>query len=418
MQDNHERDNHENRHPFDGREDQTPLMPELEALESRLMLDAAQWDAESPDLGTLATYALALANDPSSAAPVTDGKVVSSPAPAPRVTPRLRLQPLTPRQPSTWTAYIVTLGIVATMALVLLRPLLLPHTSTVDNPTPTASMTAAATDTPLSTGTPTSPTKTPGGAGAGFTVQSIRTASVIFDTDNSASPGLATETGAPIPTATGGCGPHVIFYVTFAINLSNNPNQQVGPTALISYYFRNSDGSSDGSAAHPVYTMIPSGGTAMTISTSWQMPYTQANGALQWTELDIVQPNQISYKANFKVLCTFSLYEPIVSASPTSYNCATGGDQTFTLTGTLKPTFTLDNTSHTVTYFWEYDYSTHATTTPSQTVTFPPGATSMSIQPETVIGNAATQTASFQAFLYVNYAAWQYHSSVTVTSAC
>ncbi len=156
----------------------------------------------------------------------------------------------------------------------------------------------------------------------------------------------------------------------------------------------------------------------MTVTTTWQIPYTQASGSSQWTELDIVQPNQISYQANYKALCAFALVTPQMSVSPTSYNCVTGGDQTFTVTGTLEASLTPDNASHTVTYNWEYDYSTHGTTTPPQTVTFPPGVTSMPTQPETVTGNAATQTAAFQALLYVNYAGSQSHTSVTVTSAC
>ena len=134
--------------------------------------------------------------------------------------------------------------------------------------------------------------------------------------------------------------------------------------------------------------------------------------------VDIVQPNQISYQANYKALCAFSLTTPHVSVSSTSYNCATGGDQTFTVTGTLKASFTPDNASHTVTYFWDNEFSTHATTPPTQTVTFPPGVTSMPAQPETVIGNAATQTAAFHANLYVNYGESQMNSGVTVTSAC
>ncbi len=156
----------------------------------------------------------------------------------------------------------------------------------------------------------------------------------------------------------------------------------------------------------------------MTLRTMRQMPYTQASGSSQWTELDIVQLNQISYRANFKALCAFSLTTPHVSVSPTSYNCATGGDQTFTVTGALEASFTPDNASHTVTYYWENDFSTHGTTTPTQTVTFPPEVRSMPAQPETIIGNAADQTAAFHAYLRVNYGESQFYSGITVTSAC
>lgn len=294
-----------------------------------------------------------------------------------------------------------------------------PPLSALATATDTATTAATATVAPDATATSAGPGH--GGQPApGFTVQSIPSASVDMSTD-SGSQGLVIQSGAPIPTAIGGCGPHVIFYVIFTINLSNNPtppNRHEGNTAPISYYSRNSDGSSDGSAAHPLVEQIPSAGTVMTLRTTWQMPYTQASGSSQWTELDIVQPNQMSYRANYKAVCAFSPTTPHVSVSPGSYNCATGGDQTFTVTGTLKASFTPDNASHTVTYYWDNEFSTHGTTTPTQTVTFPPGVTSMPAQPETVIGNTANQTAAFKATLRENYGATQFYSSVTVTSAC
>lgn len=326
-------------------------------------------------------------------------------------------------------AFMAT-ALVVTLISYLLVDLAPARSNLGDSPTATPPLTALATATTAAiAATATvaphaSVTSAGSGSGVnstpGFTVQSITSTSVDMSTD-SGSQGMIIEPSAPIPTAIGGCGPHVIFYVIFTINLSNNPtppNLHAGNTAPISYYSRNSDGSSDGSVAHPLVEQIPSGGTVMTLRTTWQMPYTQASGSSQWTELDIVQPNQISYQANYKAVCAFSLTTPHVSVSPTSYNCATGGDQTFTATGTLKASFTPDNASHTVTYFWDNEFSTHATTTPTQTVTFPPGVTSMPAQPETVIGNAATQTAAFHAYLYVNYGESQSDSGVTVTSAC
>lgn len=346
-----------------------------------------------------------------------------------RLTRRLGSDERTSRR-SRWIgrvgAFMVT-ALVVTLISYLLIDLAPAHSNPGGSPTGTPPLTALASATTTATAT-VAPhaSATPAGAGPdvhptpGFTVQSITSASVDMSTD-SGFQGMNIDSSAPIPTAIGGCGPHVTFYVTFTINLSNNPtppNLHAGNTAPISYYSRNSDGSSSGSVAHPLVEQIPSAGTVMTVRTMWQMPYTQASGSSQWTELDIVQPNQISYQANYKAICAFSLTTPHVSVSPTSYNCATGGDQTFTVTGTLEASFTPDNASHTVTYFWENEFSTHATTPPTQTVTFPPGVTSMPAQPETVIGNAATQTAAFHAYLYVNYGESQMHSSVTVTSAC
>jgi hypothetical protein len=324
---------------------------------------------------------------------------------------------------------VVSLLVIAGFAFVLLQLAAggpSAHSRVGDDPTATPPLTPLATATTAATATGTATaaphaTVTPAGPGSGgyappgFTVQSMSTASVDFATDPG-NLGLVTETGAPIPTATGGCGPIVKFWVTFTLTLSNNPtppNQHEGPTALIYYYARNSDRSSTGSAAQPDTEWIPSGGTTMTITTTWQMSYTLANGAAQWTELDIVQPNQISYRASFKAVCAFSLMTPQVSASPTSYNCAAGGDQTFTFTGTLEASFTPDNTSHTVTYFWD-----GLTLTPTQTVTFPPGVTSMPAQPDVVIYNAASHPFALQTGLYVNYGGSQANNTVTVTRAC
>ena len=326
---------------------------------------------------------------------------------------------------------LVAAALVVTLISYVLMHLAPSRASLGDSPAVTPSLTALATTTAATTATDTATvtphaTVTPAGLGSGgrptpgFTVQSIPAASVSFDTDGGV--GMATDSGAPIPSATGGCGPHVIFWVTFTVNLSNNPNppnQPIGANVWgINYFFQNSDGSSDGSISHLHYEPLPGGGTGMTVSTKWQIPYAQATGVSQWTELDIEQPNKISYKANFSALCAFSLTTPVVSVNPTTYNCATGGDQTFTETGTIRVTLTPDNTSHTVSYFWENDYSTHGTTSATQTVTFPPGVTSMPAQPDTVTGNAANQTAAFQVGLYVNYDGSQFHDFVTVTSAC
>jgi hypothetical protein len=319
------------------------------------------------------------------------------------------------------TALLVTL---ISYLLVYLAPA---RSNLSDSPKGTPPLAALATATTAATATVApnaSDTPTGSGSGAhptpGFTVQSITTASVDMSTD-SGFLGMNIDSSAPIPTAVGGCGPHVMVYVIFTINLSNNPtppNRHEGNTAPINYYIRNSDGSGVGSVAHPLVEQIPGAGTVMTLRTNWQMSYTQASGSSQWTELDIVQPNQMSYQATYKALCAFTVATPHVSVSSISYNCATGGDQTFTLTGTLKASFTSDNTSHTVTYIWDNEFSTHGTTTPTQTVTFPPGVTSMPAQPETIMGNAANQTAAFHANLRVNYGETQMYSGVTVTSAC
>ncbi len=364
MRDEHERDNHENIHPFDGREDQTPLTPDLEALDRRLMLDAAQWDAESPDTGTLATYALTLANDPPSTAPVTDGKVFSGPAPAPRITPRLRMQPLAPRQPSAWAAYIVTLGVVATMVLVLLGPWLLPHASTVDNPTPTASMTAAATDTPLPTGTPTSPTMTPGSASAGFTVtRVIPTLDLVTMSPGGVGVWVSTD---PTTLTSSVCPQTAPIDLAFTFDVSNQVNR-----GWITFRWR----TSNGFVSDPIPFPFAGADGPPVIYREWDLPAIQANGA-QWVQVEVLQPNPITARFNFQATCQFSVLREDISASPVAYNCAVGGDQTFTFTGSIVTSYAPG--SHTVTYHW---WQSDLAVLPDQTVTFGEGVASMPVQP-------------------------------------
>lgn len=407
--------------------DELDIPADLQSLHEQLARDGEAWDAAQGDADLLAEHALSLAQTGHLFVPVEE---VTDESEAPPTSASLmvndRLARSKHRRQRGLFPYVAVVALLALVGVGFSQFALGHPKAHTGQTLATATPTSAATATVTATATPPA-TVTPVGLGSGapatpgFTVQSVTTSSVDMSTDTRYGQ-MAMQSNTPIPTGIGGCGPQVAFYVTFAITLSNNPtppNQHAGTTGVIAYYVRNSDGSSSGSAAQPDYEMIPSAGTAMTLTTTWQMPYTQASGASQWTELDIIQPNPISYQANYQALCQFSLTTPEALVSPTSYNCATGGDQTFTLTGTIEASFTPDTTSHTVTYQWETDFKTHGTYSSPQTVTFPPGVTSMQTQPYTVISNAANQTAGFQAFLYVNYGGSQYHSDqLTVTSAC
>lgn len=358
-------DNQDNIYQFDGSEDQTQLTPDMEALDRRLMQDAKQWDAESPDIGALATYALALATEPPAAA-LTDSKVSRNPAPAPRITPRL--QPLVPRQPSAWAAYIVTLGIVVAMALMLLWPSLLPHTPTVDSPTPTANA-PVATGTSLPTGTSTtSPTATTsGGAGTGFTVIRVTPAVDLSQTpDASGNANLTTFSSSS-------CGQTAKIALNITFDTSNRVKQ-----GKITYRWRRSDGF----VSDPIWFYFgdisgPPLGYAPAQASEWDLPAIQADGSAKWLDVEVLEPNLITARLNLQATCQFSIQGGTTSASPTAYNCTAGGDQTFIFTGTLLSSYAPG--SHTVTYHWQ---RSDGSVTADQTVTFGEGRASMSVQPD------------------------------------
>jgi hypothetical protein len=343
-------------HPFDGSADQTPLTPELEALERRLLLDAAQWDAESPDTGTLAAYALALANDPS-AAVVTDGKVFTGPAPAPRAP---RLSPFVPRQPSTWAAYIVTLAVVAAMALVLLWPSLMPHKPAINSPTPTAS----ATTTALPTGTPAaSPTRTIVGSGAGFTVTHVIPTLDPLTTSYQGADWLSTD---PTTLTSSVCAQTVTVDLDFTFDVSNKVNR-----GWITFRWRNSEGF----VSDPIQFPFAGADGSPVIYRQWDFPAIHANGA-KWVDVEVLEPNPITARLNFQATCQFSVLSENISVSPAAYNCAAGGDQTFTFTGSIVASYAPG--SHTVTYHW---WRSDLTVVPDQSVTFGEGVGSVSAQP-------------------------------------
>lgn len=351
-------------HPFDGSEDQTPLTPELEALERRLLLDAAQWDAESPDTGTLAAYALALADAPA-AAVVPDGKVLTGPASvSSRPTPRLR--PLVPRQPSAWAVYIVTLCVVVAMAVVLLWPSLLPHTPAIGNPTPMASATAA-TDTPLPAGTPTaSPTRTIVGSGAGFTVTRVIPAVDLTQTPEAV-------VGSNLTTYSSiSCGQTAKIVVEITFDTSNWVNR-----GKITYRWSRSDGFvSDPKSFYFGNTAVsPQLRTLEWVE--WDLPAIQADGSAKWVDVEVLEPNPITARLNLQATCQFSVQDGKGSVSPAAYNCTVGGDQTFTFSGTIIGSYAPG--SHTVTYHW---HRSDGSVTADQTVTFGEGVISVPVQPD------------------------------------
>lgn len=246
--------------------------------------------------------------------------------------------------------------------------------------TPTSTATAPATATPAPAVTP-APTashasnNTSARTKDNFTIESI-SSSITGDTDGS--PGMTATSNTSGASFTGGCGQDIFIKLNFTFTLSALP--QTGMT--IDYYVRHSDGTSDGTASHPVEPTWGSPATSNTLTTSsdWKFPYTQATGAPQWVELDVISPNSLTERVDFTANCQWALSSLQLSASPARYDCTTGGAQNFTVTDTITASLSSDTSPHTVTYHWQhYDGSV----TSPQTATFPSGVTSISIPSDT-----------------------------------
>lgn len=248
----------------------------------------------------------------------------------------------------------------------------------------TTATTAATTDTATVTGTVTA-TAASGGSGtpnnsggvnqpAGPVYASLYSAGA--SSHNIQADSSPAQSGFAFSTNT--CGP------TFTVNTTFNIQLQV-TASNIEYYVRHSDGTSDGSIAQPlVLTASPPNTPGVMMNDSWTFPYTLATGTPQWLELDILTPAPYTVHVDFTALCTFSPQSPTTAVSPTSYDCAAGGNQTFTFTGTIQASYAAG--SHTLTYHWRrYDGSV----TPDQTVTFAQGVTALTAQPDTMVINSS-----------------------------
>jgi hypothetical protein len=138
-----------------------------------------------------------------------------------------------------------------------------------------------------------------------------------------------------------------------------------------------------------------------------------ATGSPQWLELDITTPDPFTLRVDFSALCTFSPQTPTMAVSPQSYNCAAGGNQTFTFTGNLRAYYAVGN--HTITYHWKrYDGSV----TPDQTVTFAQGVTSLPAQSDTMVVNSSVFPSFPTDELIEKDQAGEYQSALLSPSIC
>ena len=257
-----------------------------------------------------------------------------------------------------------------------------------DSPTVTPPFTALATATTVTTTDIATPASTAtaraasGGSGtsnnSGGVNQPAGPAFAGLETLSASSNGDQAQSGPAFSLNT--CGP--TFTVDAAYTITLQP-----PATQMDYYVRHSDGTSDGSASQPlVMTFSPKPGDASggTLDTAWTFPYTSAIGSPKWVELDILKPAPLTLREDFTALCMFSPQSPTLSVSPQGYDCAAGGNQTFTYTGNIRVYYAAG--SHTVTYHWKrYDGSA----TPDQTVTFTQGVTSLPAQPDTMVVNSS-----------------------------
>lgn len=286
-------------------------------------------------------------------------------------------------------ALIMATLVVALIGFVLVH-LAPAHSTLADSPTGTPSGTALAAATTAATSTtdratPASTTTTRAASGGSGTSNSgggvNQPAGPVFAglfSLNVDSHGSMKQSGDAF--SSNECSPSVT--VDSAYTLTVQP-----PATEVHYYVRHSDGTSDGSAAQPhVITFVqnPVEASAVSLDTSWTFPYTLATGSPQWLELDILTPAPFTLRVDFTALCTFSPEFPTLAVTPQGYDCAAGGNQTFTFTGDLHASYAVG--SHTITYHWKrYDGSV----TPDQTVTFAQGVTSIPAQPDTMVINSS-----------------------------
>ncbi|HET9111959.1 MAG TPA: hypothetical protein VFN78_14110 [Ktedonobacterales bacterium] len=283
--------------------------------------------------------------------------------------------------------------------------------------TPTSTETASATATATTAPTATRASNVaPGRTPDNFTVESISSA-ISAGTDGF--PGMTASSNTSGASFTGGCGQRIFITLNFTLTLSALPQKRM----TIDYYVRHSDGTSDGTASQPVEPTWGSPATTNTLTTSsdWIMPYTQATGAPQWVELDVLRPNPLTERMDFTTNCPFTPSFPQVSASPARYDCTTGGSQAFTVTGALTASLTSDTSPHTVTYHWQ---RADGSVTPDQTVTFAPGVTQMSIPSDTAsitfqTGSLAPDnTYSIDKLIVTDGAGHTMSNDATIKSAC
>jgi hypothetical protein len=150
------------------------------------------------------------------------------------------------------------------------------------------------------------------------------------------------------------------------------------------------------------------------IEGQWAVAPATADGSSKWAKFEVLTPSHLlSPPTYFNFKCEFMLRMPSASASggsggaPPQYACASGGDQTFTFTGTIN--VFPDPHSHTITYHWQRSDGSRG---PDQSVTMGPGVASASVQPDTVVVSHEQAVANF-----TQYGAQPLWEKIVVTSA-
>ncbi len=299
----------------------------------------------------------------------------------------------TARRPRGWLAYLVVLVMI--LLALLLRFAVFTSPPPPQQATEPVSRNLSA---PTSTTALTPPTATPS---PGVTPN--------------ATPGLPAGGGHPVPTA----GPVGTFTVT-AAEASSSPTSSNGycnppmieyfegavyvpgttPGGTITYRWRFSDGTVTSVQSVVIGpTDMPSfygAANNQNIVGQWAIDPATADGSSQWGEFEVLTPSHLlSSPAYFQMTCDYGVQGATPSVSGGTgpahdYDCAAGGDQTFTFTGTIA--IDPDPQSHTITYYWLRSDGTQG---PVESMTISPGQGSAAVQPDTVVVTQAEALANY-----------------------
>ena len=155
-------------------------------------------------------------------------------------------------------------------------------------------------------------------------------------------------------------------------------------------------------------------------SLEWDVPAASADGTDKWAAIEVLSPNAVtSPHGTFQATCTYSVQGPHATVDGTNgsqsanYDCNAKGDQTFTFSGTV--TINAGPGSHTVQYRWSR--STGATSGPLSAAV-PPGATSVSVQPDSWVVHASDPMGQWTDQLVLDSPATVSTSQITIYKGC
>ncbi len=373
------------------------LPPELQEIENRFLQDSLVWGADLDGVARLTQLVQSLPGGKSTdmavllktldEEPDADGIESVEATPLAKHHPMMQ-SPGKQKSPSPWIAGVVTLVIVALLAIVFstLSPGHISRTGT------TATTTATAT-VPLSGPTPSPmPGKSgpviPGGPNP-FTITAIRADAQTY--------------ASPQPDA-----------ICLGPSSNTNPDTfQIASVWAFFYYVPDTNGGdivyrwhlSDGqvigpltiSARYPSYNMQLN---SLGEPTDFHIPSTEANGAQMWAQLEMTAPSHmVAPRVSFYApRCVFTMRSVQTFAGNNvshSYQCGGSDPQTWTFTGNIILTLSYGGT---VTYYWQQPDGTASQTFSANVA---PGVDQVAAQPYVLTLTSSSPNASYQPKLIV-----------------